>query len=109
MNGYLFISSILSFLLLGNCNADALADLAQTDTLAVNGDYQQAEVIYKEIVTDYAGTNEALEAQKGLTIVYIALERWSDAQQFLVAVDVDTKSQVHRNFRNLAILTAFGN
>jgi len=55
----------------GQCFADASALLQQADTYKQQGNYEQAEAIYKQIVTDYPGTDYAFEAQKRLTIVYI--------------------------------------
>ena len=44
-----------------------------------NKQYQQAEAIYQQIVTAFPDTNEALEAQKQRTIVYIDTNRQEQA------------------------------
>jgi len=59
--------------------SDTLAQLKEAGMLVKNKQYQQAEAIYKQIVTAFPDTNEALEAQKQLTCVYIATDRQQEA------------------------------
>jgi len=59
--------------------ADASAELEQAETLAKNGQYEQAEGIYQQILTDYGGTDFAFQAQRGLTILYIATDNQPQA------------------------------
>ena len=47
------------------------------------GQYTRAEQVYQRIVTDQPGTDEALNAQKQLTILYIASGREPEAQKAL--------------------------
>jgi len=58
---------------------DTIAQLEQAQAYVNNGEYEQAEIIYKTIVTDYPGTDYALEAQKGLTILYISWDKPAQA------------------------------
>jgi len=59
---------------------DAAAQLEQAQTYQNNGQYDQAEAIYKQIVTDYPGTDYAFEAQKNLTILYITWDKEAQAE-----------------------------
>jgi tetratricopeptide (TPR) repeat protein len=43
-------------------------------------DYQQAEPLYRSIVTNWPGTDEAFTAQKSLAIIYIATVKYAAAQ-----------------------------
>jgi len=69
----LFISlalfGLLFFTMLGGCFADAATQLEQAEKYKKNEQYEQAEAIYKTVVTDYAGSDYALEAQKNLAIL----------------------------------------
>jgi len=60
--------------------ANIPARLEQAETLMKNVQYEQAEAIYKQIVTDYPGTDYALTAQKRLVKLYISVKRDNDAQ-----------------------------
>ena len=75
----LFISSVLFGVLLSEmpreCFADASAQLEQADAYMKDKNYEQAEGIYKQIVTDFPDSNDALEAQKQLTCLYIATDK----------------------------------
>jgi len=53
--------------------------LEQAETYQKNGQYEQAAAIYKTI-TDYAGSDYALEAQKNLAILYIDWGKGPQAQ-----------------------------
>jgi tetratricopeptide (TPR) repeat protein len=77
----LFISSVtLLFLTIPHpAYADASAQLKEAGTLVKNKQYQQAEVIYQQIVTAFPDTNEALDAQKQLTLIYITSDRQQEA------------------------------
>jgi len=50
---------------------DVSALLKQAEQLEDDDQYDQAEAIYKQILKDYPGTDDALEAQKLLTISHI--------------------------------------
>ncbi|MHC4620166.1 MAG: tetratricopeptide repeat protein [Planctomycetota bacterium] len=65
------------------CFADPAAQLAQAQEYQANGDYGQAEAIYKAIVANYPGTDAALEAQELLVILYIRTYRDTEAGQAL--------------------------
>jgi len=79
----LLISSVLSvvllFLAVGVCFAGTSELLLQADTYREQGQYEQAEAIYLQIITGYPGTDYALEAQKKLTLIYIATDRQQQA------------------------------
>jgi tetratricopeptide (TPR) repeat protein len=70
----LFISSVaLLFLTIPHpALADVSAQLKQAAAYKDNRQYQQAESIYQQIITAFPDTNDALEAQKQLTLIYIA-------------------------------------
>jgi len=79
----LLISSVLFGVLLlmaaGVWFADTSELLEQAETYREQGQYEQAEAIYLQIITDYPGTDYALEAQKKLTLIYIATDRQQQA------------------------------
>jgi len=83
----LFISLVLFGLLLSTvpreCFADALAQLQQADAYMKDKNYEQAEAIYQQIVTDFPDSNDALEAQKQLTILYIKQDNQPQADAAL--------------------------
>ncbi len=78
----LFIALVLFSLLFseiaGQCFADIPAQLQQAETYSKNGQYKQAEAIYKKIVTDYA-----FEAQKNLIVLYIVTNNRKQANAAL--------------------------
>jgi TolA-binding protein len=69
--------SLLAFLLLffvfslvaAEYSADAAAQLEQAKAYEAEGNYEQAEAVYRTITTDYPGTDEASEAQKNLALL----------------------------------------
>lgn len=65
------------------CLADAPAQLREGETLAKNGQYEQAEAIYKQVLTDHAGTDQAFQAQDKLACLYVAWGREPEAQAAL--------------------------
>jgi len=78
----LFISSVTLLFLTTiphPAYANASAQLKDAGTLVKNKQYQQAEAIYQQIVTAFPDTNEALEAQKQLTLIYIAADKQQEA------------------------------
>ena len=60
--------------------SDAASLLAQANALMESKDYQQAEPLYRSIVVDWPGTDEAFTAQKSLAIIYIATVKYAAAQ-----------------------------
>jgi len=93
------ISTLILFFVLygltGICFADATELLAQAETYKTNGDYLQAEEIYKTIVKDYPGTGDALQAQKELVILYNKIEMniYSKAALDKLTADFETYSE----------------
>jgi tetratricopeptide (TPR) repeat protein len=77
----LFISSVtLLFLTTPHpAYADVSAQLKQAETYQNNRQYEQAEAIYQQIATAFPDTNDALEAQMQLTLIYIATDRQQQA------------------------------
>ncbi|GAG31772.1 unnamed protein product, partial [marine sediment metagenome] len=67
------------------CFADVSAQLEQADAYMKDKNYEQAEAIYRDIVTNYPGTDEAFQAQKNLALLYIKTTRYPAARQ-----EVDT-------------------
>lgn len=76
----LVLFGLVPFGLTGRCFADAMAEFEQAEGHRRNGDYLQAEQIYRAIVKDSPGTADALRAQRGLVIVYILTQRSFDAE-----------------------------
>jgi tetratricopeptide (TPR) repeat protein len=80
---FLLLSSLLPALLIfcitATVLADAPAQLRQAETFAKNGRYEQAEALYQQIVTENPGTDYALQAQKKLTIMYISIGKFEQA------------------------------
>lgn len=80
----LFVSLVLSGLLLSQMADEAFADasvqLEQAETYMEDGKYEQAEAIYKAIVTDYPGADDAFKAQEKLTVLYIAWDKQPEAE-----------------------------
>ena len=79
----LLITSVLFGFLLsvaaGLCLADASAQLKQADGYKRAKQYEQAEAIYQQIVTDFPDSNDAFHAQKNLTILYVEWDRQPQA------------------------------
>jgi tetratricopeptide (TPR) repeat protein len=79
----LFISSVaLLFLtILPPALADVSTQFKQAAAYKDNRQYDYAEAIYQQIITAFPDTNDALEAQKQLTLIYIAAgtQRQADA------------------------------
>ena len=76
----LILSAILLFTAAGVCFAGTSELLLQAETYREQGQYEQAEAIYQQIVTGYPGSDDALEAQKKLTLIYIATDREQQAE-----------------------------
>jgi len=56
------------------------AELEQAQTLLNEGQYEQVEGAYKQILTDEPGTDYAFQAQKGLAIVYVRWDKPAEAE-----------------------------
>jgi len=81
----------------GVCFADASVQLEQADTYKDNGDYLQAEEIYRTIIKEYPGTEEALMSQRGLAILYILKKRSIDAQAAIDKLTADFADYPEQN------------
>jgi tetratricopeptide (TPR) repeat protein len=63
--------------------ADASAQLQQAEEYLKNNQYKQAEGIYKQVLIDYPGTGDALQAQEKLTCLYVTQGKEPEAQSGL--------------------------
>jgi tetratricopeptide (TPR) repeat protein len=83
----LLISSVLFGVLLfmaaGVWFADTSELLEQADTYKQEGNYEQAEAIYQQIVTDYPDTDYAFLSQKNLAILYVLWDNQPEADAAL--------------------------
>jgi tetratricopeptide (TPR) repeat protein len=76
-----FISLVLLFCrMTEQCFADAQSQLELAQTYEQDSNYVQAEAIYKTIVTDYPDTNNAMEAQKRLVMLYFTQNKQTEGQ-----------------------------
>jgi outer membrane protein assembly factor BamD (BamD/ComL family) len=84
------LSSVLFSLLLSTAASRCLADVSeqfeQAQTYQLNGNYEQAEAIYQQIVMDFPDSNDALEAQKQLTLMYITTDSQQQADAAFAAL-----------------------
>ncbi|MCK4824897.1 tetratricopeptide repeat protein, partial [bacterium] len=66
-----------------DCFADAAALLEQARQAKMQRHFDEAEVIYRQIIAECPGTVEAMQAQKWIVIIYIKEKRYADSQQEL--------------------------
>jgi len=59
---------------------DLKALFEQAEKYEDTGKYEEAEATYKKIVTEYPGTDDALEAQEKLTVLYISWDKEGEAE-----------------------------
>ncbi len=78
------ISAILIIQLANTSYANIQAQFDQAGTLLERGKYEQAETIYKKIVTDHPGTDYAFQAKEKLTCLYV---NWSKDTQAQAGLD----------------------
>jgi len=74
---------ILVFMIAGQCFADVSAKFKQAQTHQEQGQHEYAEQIYKQIVRDHPVTDDALQAQKNLAILYVDWDKQPQAQAAL--------------------------
>jgi tetratricopeptide (TPR) repeat protein len=79
----------------GEYFGDASAQLEQAASYANNGQFKEAEGIYKTIMTDYAGTDYAFQSQKELTMLYIAWDRQTQAEATFLELVADFSENEH--------------
>ena len=78
-SAFISLTILLFFVIAGRCFADDVsAQLQQAEAYKNDGQYEKAEAIYKQIVTDYA-----FQAQKNLAILYVAWDKLPLAQAAL--------------------------
>jgi outer membrane protein assembly factor BamD len=83
MAGKVFLTSSIILLFAGITHpvfADASAQLKEAEDNVKNTNYAEAEKIYRQIVTDYPGSDYAFAAQKNLAFLYIAWDRQPQAE-----------------------------
>lgn len=76
-----FLFVLLFLGLTGQLFANVSALFEQAEQYAKNGQHEQAEAIYHEIVADYPGTDYAFEAQKNLAILYVTWNKQPQADR----------------------------
>ncbi len=82
-NFSLFLSVIISLFFLSATSrvfADAATQLQQAEEYLKNKQYEQAEQVYKQIIAENPGTNDALQAQEKLTCLYVTQGKEPEAQ-----------------------------
>lgn len=77
---FISLIALLIPLMVAGCFADPAAQLQQAEQYVEDESYEQAEKNYQGIIQQHGGTIWALEAQKELTIVYIAWGKQPEAQ-----------------------------
>jgi len=80
----IFIPLVMFWLVLfqtnSKCFADASAQLQQAETFQKNGQYEQAEALYQQVIAQYPSTDYAFQAKKNLVFLYIAWYRYPQAE-----------------------------
>jgi tetratricopeptide (TPR) repeat protein len=82
MAGKIFLTSSIILLFAGITHpvfADVSAQFKEAEDNVKNTNYAEAEKIYRQIVTDYPGSDYAFAAQKNLAFLYIAWDRQPQA------------------------------
>ncbi len=74
---------ILAIGLEGKAVGDVPDQLAEAEQFVKSGNYDQAEQIYRQIVEQFPDSNDALEAQKQLTCLYVTTNRLAEADSAL--------------------------
>ena len=73
------LTTLLFFVITGQCFADIPAQFEQAEKYKKTYQYDQAEAIYQQIITDYPGTDYVFQAQKNLAILYVAWDKQPEA------------------------------
>ena len=95
---------LLSCQMTEQCFADAQSELALAQTYEQDSNYGQAEAAYQNIVADYPDTNDALDAQKRLTMLYFSIDKDQQGQaafQKLVA-DFSENARIAQTVNQIA-------
>jgi len=77
------------FLIAAEYSTDTISPLEQAKAYETEGNYEQAEAIYRSIVTDWPGTDEAFQAQKNLALLFIVTRNYPAAQAEVDALITD--------------------
>ena len=75
----IFISLLICLFCANLSLADPNSLLELADSYEQDSNFTLAEATYNQIVTQYPDTEQAFKALKGLTILYIEWDKWSDA------------------------------
>lgn len=78
--GIWFLCLFPLFTVTSLCFAGVPAQLEQAESLFKKGEYEQAEAIYQQIVTEYPETEDAFAAQKQVAFLYIACHGYPQAE-----------------------------
>jgi len=74
---------ILAIVAVGKAVGDVAGQLAEAEKLVKDGKYPQAEGVYRGVIAQVPDSNEALEAQKQLTCLYVTANRSAEADNAL--------------------------
>ena len=96
----LFAALVLLAGMAGDCFADVSAQFEQAAAYERDGNWQQAEQIYKDIIlanpaTDYALGEHALKAQRKLVDLYVSMKNQTDVETALDKLVADFSSYLH--------------
>jgi len=83
MAGKIFLTSSIILLFAGITHpvfADVSAQFKEAEDNVKNTNYAEAEKIYRQIVTDYPGSDYAFAAQKDIAFLYIAWDKQPQAE-----------------------------
>jgi TolA-binding protein len=80
---------LMFFLIAAEYSTDTAALLEEAKAYEAEGNYEQAEAIYRSIVTDYPGTDEAFQAQNNLALLFIVTRDYPAAQAEVDALIAD--------------------
>jgi len=70
---------ILGIGLEGGTLGEVTGQFSEAGKLVGSGDYEQAELVYRQIIAQFPDSNDALEAQKQLTFLYITADQQAQA------------------------------
>ena len=83
------LAGVTLFLVAAEYSTDTLSPLEQAKSYETDGNYEQSEAIYRSIVTDYPGTDEAFQAQKNLALLCITARNYPAAVEEVDALITD--------------------
>ena len=91
---YLLVLVVLAMLAgVQKCAADGASEFTQGKTYQKAGQYEQAEAVYQSVVSNYPGTNYALQSQKRIAIVNIKMRRFDAVDAAVNKLKTDFASE----------------